>query len=275
MKNIFLLNTNGPSKLYHHSNGELQLRFNIFKSDEYSGSNQHMYIISDEQIKEGDWHINLSTGEIEKASRNLSINWENDCRGIRKQYQKIILTTDRGLILEDVQEISDEFLEWFIKNPNYKFVEVKSFEVEDYVGYVGHTSYPTFHNEYEIIIPKEETKQDTPGIGSESFKITLEKDWFPTKETLEEAAERIFNIPDDKKGDVYFCSDIAHLRKGFKHGVKYQSEKMYSEEEVNSLINFIKDCGESWDCDEDSHRYNTTCRSCEATKILEQFKNKH
>jgi hypothetical protein len=52
------------------------------------------------------------------------------------------------------------------------------------------------------------------------------------QETLEEAAKRIFNIPDDKKGDVYFISDIAHLRKGFKFGAKWQSERMYSEEEV-------------------------------------------
>jgi hypothetical protein len=49
------------------------------------------------------------------------------------------------------------------------------------------------------------------------------------KETLQEAAERIFNIPDDKKGDVYFGSNIAHLRKGFNFGAKWQAERMYSE----------------------------------------------
>ena len=41
------------------------------------------------------------------------------------------------------------------------------------------------------------------------------------QETLEEAAERIFKIPDDKTGDIFFNSNIAHLRKGFKHGAKW------------------------------------------------------
>ncbi len=49
------------------------------------------------------------------------------------------------------------------------------------------------------------------------------------KETLEEASERIFNIPEEKKGDVYFGSNIAYLRKGFIFGAKWQAERMYSE----------------------------------------------
>jgi hypothetical protein len=56
------------------------------------------------------------------------------------------------------------------------------------------------------------------------------------KETLEEAAERIFNIPDDKKGDIYFGSNIAHLRKGFKLGAKWQKENI-----SNSIEQVIKD----------------------------------
>lgn len=123
MKNIFLLNTNGPSKLYHHSNGELQLRFNMFKSDEYSGSNQHMYIISDDKITIGDWVIKISSiyiggGLIQKYSFVDEL-----FEGM--EFKKIILTTDRSLILDDVQEINDEFLEWYIQNPNCEFVEVE------------------------------------------------------------------------------------------------------------------------------------------------------
>lgn len=52
------------------------------------------------------------------------------------------------------------------------------------------------------------------------------------KETLEEVAERIFNIPEDKIGDVYYGSNIAHLRKGFKFGAKWQQERSYSEEDM-------------------------------------------
>jgi len=44
-------------------------------------------------------------------------------------------------------------------------------------------------------------------------------------ETIEQAAERIFNIPEEKKGDVFFGSYIAHLRKGFKFGANWQSSQ--------------------------------------------------
>lgn len=47
-------------------------------------------LVSDEEIKEATLHINLSTNEIEKASKNLGINWANNARGVREQYKKII-----------------------------------------------------------------------------------------------------------------------------------------------------------------------------------------
>jgi hypothetical protein len=53
-----------------------------------------------------------------------------------------------------------------------------------------------------------------------------------------------------------------------------QQEGSYSEEEVKLLIDFVKDCATNWDCDNDSHKYNTPCRMCEAQKVLEQFKKK-
>jgi len=43
--------------------------------------------------------------------------------------------------------------------------------------------------------------------------------------SVEQAAEQTFPIPDDKIGDVYFCSDIANLRKGFRFGASWQSSK--------------------------------------------------
>lgn len=50
-------------------------------------------IVSDESIKENDIHINLSTKEIEKASKNLSINFIGESYfniSVRKQYKLII-----------------------------------------------------------------------------------------------------------------------------------------------------------------------------------------
>jgi hypothetical protein len=64
-----------------------------------------------------------------------------------------------------------------------------------------------------------------------------------------------------------------------KYSSLYQFEEGDSEylideedftEAITPLLVFIKDIATNWDCDSDAHRYNTTCRACEATKILEQ-----
>ncbi len=79
----------------------------------------HIYITSDEEIKEGDWFYNPKFNEI-------GINYNPD------SCKKIILTTDQDLINDGVQSIDDEFLKWFIKNPSCEFVEIgEGIEYED------------------------------------------------------------------------------------------------------------------------------------------------
>ena len=98
------------------------------------------------------------------------------------------------------------------------------------------------------------------------------------KETIEEASEN------HQKGGYEWQNE---KRKSFTAGAKSdaardywfekfqeQDKNKYSEEEVKLLIDFVKDCATNWDCDNDSHKYNTPCRMCEAEKVLKQFKNK-
>ena len=119
MKNIHLISTDKSSRLYLHSNNELQLRTNIIRtSEDYLGTNQNIYITSGEEIKEGDW---IKWGEaIYKANKKYI-----------PPFKKIILTTDEQLIADGVQAIDDEFLEWFCsKNGEVDFVEVIAIEDE-------------------------------------------------------------------------------------------------------------------------------------------------
>ena len=155
MKNIHIIPTDKPSRLYLHSDNELQLRTNIIRtSEDYLGSNQHIYITSDEEIKQGDWCI-YKTGEIIHYLVKLNID----------NLKKIILTTDQDLIKNGVQAIDDEFLEWFVNNPSCEEVEV---EREMYMpqsngkisdGKITHEiSLDSSQNAlpyYKIIIPKE------------------------------------------------------------------------------------------------------------------------
>lgn len=37
---------------------------------------------------------------------------------------------------------------------------------------------------------------------------------------------------------------------------------------LKEILFFLKDVANNYDCDEDAHKYNTRCRSCEAQKLL-------
>jgi hypothetical protein len=153
MKNIHILPTDKPSRLYLHSNNELQLRTNIIRtSEDYLGTNQNMFITSDEEIKVEDWVI-----EFQKGDDIGEVHFINSEYVIAGDIQKkIILTTNQDLINDGVQSIDDEFLEWFVKNPSCDEVDV---------FYKDVYSLSNWDRRYKIIIPQEEPKQEYKYIG--------------------------------------------------------------------------------------------------------------
>jgi hypothetical protein len=111
-------------------------------------SYQHIYITSDEEIKEGDYYISILENEIYKATKEtqniMSVANLIGTTSYKKTHFKIILTTDQDLIKDGVQAIGDEFLEWFVKNPSCEFVEVVKYD-----GYL--------HFKYMVITSQEES----------------------------------------------------------------------------------------------------------------------
>ena len=111
MKNIHILPTDKPSRLFKNIHSEL---LSIRKYDDKplneATQNQHIYITSDEEIKDGDWVFNFEYIYI--------VQYDSKKHDSKFWYKKIILTTDQDLIKDGVQAIDDEFLEWFVKNPN-------------------------------------------------------------------------------------------------------------------------------------------------------------
>ena len=142
--------------------------------------------------------------------------------------KKIILTTDPTLIADGVQEIDNEFLKWFIKNPSCDFIEVKEKspnEIEKELGIYGHDIGLT-ENEYsewlknggqlyKIIIPQEEPKQEK----EEEYFKHLEKD---KKEFAKEWEEIRQEFGFDKKEETL---------------EEAEAEIRYSEEEVLTFLN--------------------------------------
>jgi hypothetical protein len=151
MKNIHVLPTDKPSRLQLQMNGKYHLENGqTISLKKY----QNIYITSDEEIKDGDYYLYLKDNKVYQFIRRAHTKL------LRLDIQKkIILTTDVDLIKDGVQDIDDEFLEWFVKNPSCEFVEVKTDECPWFVNGGKQIEY----REYTYIeIPKEEPKQE-PG----------------------------------------------------------------------------------------------------------------
>lgn len=191
MKNLWLLPTDKPSRLWLTSDNKLELNPKITDIDILL-DNQNIYITSDEKIKEGDKILN-PTNEVQTCiGLEKGIGTDNICWVKVKETttlqqilnsQKIILTTDQDLINDGVQAIDDEFLEWFVKNPSCEKVEIESYTIDKEWDKV-HTQFNSIYpqkTKYKIIIPKEEPKTN------------LEKLPFP--ELVKEFAEYYKNVP--------------------------------------------------------------------------------
>jgi hypothetical protein len=180
MKNIHLLRTNLSRLYYSISMSGYNLKLSerpISKSSEVRP--QHIYITNDEEIKEGDWMIRHNEQPI-KVTKDFF--WDF---GVR--YYKIILTTDQDLIKDGVQAIDDDFLEWFVKNPNCEKVETFIFGFDDSI--ISHSK------KYEIIIPKEEPKDVILGYKTSLDAQMLDKvglEELPQETTLEEIAKKVY-----------------------------------------------------------------------------------
>ena len=194
MKNIHVLPTDKPSRLY-----KSKITQDVFISDNRSQHgdatyNVNIYITSDEEIKFDEYYL----GDDDNIYCLVS--------SVNRNGKKIILTTDQELIKDNVQKIDDKFLEWFVQNPSCEEVEVVKdlFQVNQNNPVLkGSTA---LAEGYKIIIPKEELKQ----------------------ETLEEAASRLLY----NKYPYHPPQDSGYWKDMFKEGAKWQQERMYSEEDL-------------------------------------------
>ena len=236
-RNLWVIPTDKPSRLWVNNllQGKLELSEEVLPYN----TAQNIYITSDEEIKEGDCYYILSTKEV--LRHNFSVKIEDD-----GDHKKIILTTDQDLIKDGVQEISEDFLQWFVKNPSCEFVEV---ELKNFLMPLGGER----RWWYEIIIPKEETKfedsiensinimsiansmfskkeepkqsvKEYEQQGLEKYSYELEQ------ETLEEASKRAVKSGLFKEETLFIA------------GAKWQQEQnenKYSEEDMIEFVEWI------------------------------------
>lgn len=228
MKNIHILPTDKPSRLFTNNYGEYKLHNDLSKLPLDSiGSNQNIYITSDEEIKEGDWVIQVNfektNTQLIQCATEFQVKIANDKDGSFTK-KKIILTTDQDLIKDGVQAISKAFLEWFVKNPSCEWVEVGYGVIRltenDNEGYW--ISIPDVEFNMQIEEPKEKLSKDE--IDKFFIDMVLNPKEEPKQETLEEA------VSEFKKTDVY----INEIK-------QQQEQQMYSEEEVIDFLQKMND----------------------------------
>jgi hypothetical protein len=192
MINIHILPASSPSRLIKDIWKNTFSLVENFNTNHIDFKAQHFYITSDEEIKIDEYYIhgNRLHKHLGKKCLDVLTNKEYPQSNLINKdsvFKKVILSTDLELQKDGVQNIPDEFLEWFINNSSCEEVDVnKSY---------GGTYYITYP--YKIIIPKEEPKKEyqTCKCGSNWFNTTVDdkpfcfkcgesvkKDFKPTEE---------------------------------------------------------------------------------------------
>jgi hypothetical protein len=187
--------------------------------------NQNIYITSDEEIKDGDWFL-TDDKRVEKCAPD----WR-----AREWHKKIILTTDQDLIKNGVQAIDDEFLEFIVKNSSCEEVET-FYSDKDLEGYWRGI------DEYQIIIPKEEPKQELPQFGTEEFYTFFSdlcdknlggnsKNKIMKQSAVEWLANELFK---QLTGEP----DKISLKEILEQAKEMEKQQVYSEEDMNDYANY-------------------------------------
>jgi len=210
MKNIHILPTNKPSRLfYSDSSKKLMLSSTAVSFKTFERSPQNIYITNDEEIKEGDYIFETDNGYINIAGKNYIKN-ETDF--------KIIISTDEYLIKDGVQAIDDDFLEWFVKNPSCESVDLE-------VDLSKHNGQFQTKYGWKIIIPQKEPKQCK--CGSNWVNTTNKDNPFCfhcgkplTQEHKQETLEEFI------KSQPYYGYCTTEYKEGIEVGAKWQAERM-------------------------------------------------
>ena len=157
MKNIFLIPTEKPSRLYYHSDLKHLVLTNKTMLREFV-INQNIYITSDSKFVRDEY---ITDGiEVMKATPKLV-----DAQGLvdRRDWKKILMTTDPELIKDGVHPIGEDFLKWFVENPTCVKVEVVYGLFNPMGRQVDPNDLGQNHSKcvwkYKIITTKEEQKQ--------------------------------------------------------------------------------------------------------------------
>ena len=152
MKNIFLIPTENSSRL------SIKDGILILHRQQWRKGTQNLHITSDSKFVRDEY---ITDGiEVIKATPKLV-----NAQGLvdRRDWKKILMTTDPELIKDGVHPIGEDFLQWFVENPTCIKVEVVYGLFNPMGRQVDPNDLGQNHSKcvwkYKIITTKEEQKQ--------------------------------------------------------------------------------------------------------------------
>ena len=229
---VIMLPTEDTTTLWKYMFGEyLEHSHNIGKDNQLIA--QHLYVISDEDIKEGDWYI-YEGREVNKAKNNLIPN---------SKFRKIIATTNKSLSSQS--KYSKEELGGAEPIKYTKLPQLPQSLIKHYaeVGGVG-----DIELKYELV-----NEGDLYNTCINHYEEGC-LDCYDTKLKLTDNNEVVWNDLNICKGNcgINYCDDNGCIERK-RHLVdndliSLPIEKMYSRQEVESIIlQFAEDCGDNKD----------------------------
>lgn len=160
MKNIFLIPTDNPSRIYVRNDVTPPFYSN------FQGEALNIYITNDEEIKDGKNCIAFSSDDCEGELETFN----NFVKYSRKPL-KVVLTSDPKL--ETVQQLTEEQLRDFVYNP-CEFVEVQKHFGKEYVDELDGFGYDIDY--FSVSFPRENKKQQIIDIMKADEELGLYQD---------------------------------------------------------------------------------------------------
>jgi hypothetical protein len=160
-----------------------------------------LYITNSEKPKEGDWFIHSYCGitNIYKAKsvvpESIITTCDNGCWF--QHCKKVILTDNKDLIVDGIQEISEDFLQWFVQNSDCEGVETKVEFIQTPDNLIDGFYYKT-------IIPQEDPKFEDSIENSLSI-MSIANDIFGKKEYEIILLKKKFKQETIEKEPCNFC----------------------------------------------------------------------
>ena len=106
---VVMLSTNEKTNIINTNKGLL------YNSNDYIGINQHLYIISDDEIKKGDWYYDNVVLQIRQWKSFMIYN--------KLQHKKIIATTDTSLKIDNPNYDIGKLAYITLPQPSQSFIQ--------------------------------------------------------------------------------------------------------------------------------------------------------